>query len=101
VLKPQPFKKPTAMPDPVPTRAGKVMRLAAMRSPPFPPLSFNAGLLKANLNCSSFGRRVNRSAAVSARNSCWVRLGPVDASGAGATVVVGAGSGLVGAATAT
>jgi hypothetical protein len=44
-----------------------------MRSPPFPPLPFSAGLPKSKTNWLSFGRRANRSTAVSARKSCCVR----------------------------
>lgn len=82
------------MPEPVPTRAGNVFRLAATKSPPL--LFF--GSTKANFIFSS-GRRAKRSIAVSARNSFWVMLRPVSAGGA--TVVVGAGALAVGAGAAT
>lgn len=72
MLKPQAPRKPTAIPEPVPTRAGKVLRLAAIRSPPFPPMPLLVGSSKGNLNWASW-RRLNLSAAVSARNSFWVR----------------------------
>src|SRR4051794_32851438 len=61
------------MPDPVPTRAGKVFRFAATRSPPAPPLPFKAGLLKSKMKFLLSGRSVKRSAATSASESCAVR----------------------------
>jgi len=73
VLKPQGPKNPTAIPLPVPTSAGKVLRFAVMRSPPLPPLPLSAGLPKSKTNWLSFGRSAKRSAAVSARKSCCVR----------------------------
>ena len=93
-MKPQGPRNPTAMPEPVPTSAGKVLRLAAMRSPPLPPLPFSAGLPKSKTNWLSFGRRAKRSAAVSARKSCCVRerveveVEVVDVAGGGAVPVL-------------
>lgn len=92
MLKPQGPKKPTAMPEPVPTRAGKVLRFAAMRSPPFPSLPLRAGLPKSKTNWLSFGRSAKRSTAVSARKSCCVRerveVEVVDVAGGGAVPVL-------------
>lgn len=62
------------MPEPVPTKAGKVLRLAAISSPPLPGLAW--GVLKSKTNCLSSGRRAKRSTAVSARKSLAVRLKP-------------------------
>ncbi len=43
------------MPAPVDTKAGKVLRLAAMRSPPFPTLSLECGVAKAELELGIVG----------------------------------------------
>ncbi len=94
VLKPHGPKNPTAIPEPVPTRAGNVLRFAAMRSPPLPPLPLRAGFPKSNTNWLSLGSRAKRSTAVSARKSCWVResvevveVEVVEVAGAGAVPV--------------
>ena len=57
-----PSIRPTAMPEFVPTRAGKVLRLAAMSWPPAP--GEGCSWLKSKTKYESSGRRVKRSAAL-------------------------------------
>ena len=77
MLNPHGPKNPTAIPAPVPTRAGNVLRLAAIKSPPLPPLPLSAGFPKSKTKSELEGRRAKRSTAVSARKSWAVRDRPV------------------------
>ena len=88
VLKPQGPRKPTAIPAPVPTSAGNDLRLAMIKSPPFPPLPLSAGLPKSKTKFSLSGSRAKRSAAVSARKSWAVRERPVLVAAGTAVMVV-------------
>lgn len=90
MLNPQPLRKPTAIPEPVPTRGANVFLFAATRSPPGPPFPFLVGSSKLKTNCLSSGRRVYRSAAESARKSCLVISEGRGAAGALSDLVDGA-----------
>jgi len=68
------------MPDPAPTSAGNVLRLAAKRSPPLPPLPFS--WLKSKTKSSFLGRSLKRSEARSERNNFCVRSGSLGDDGA-------------------
>lgn len=70
-----PLTRPKAMPEPVPTRAGKVLRLAATSSPPFPGLG--CLVLKSKTKSSSLERIVKRSAALTVlvESHQWVLVG--------------------------